>query len=235
MRKTFGPWLAMAALVYTIDVGAAPTALRDTSVNLWFGSAVGDGLRSDGLTSVANGVTADYIDGIQNVLAIMQSTGNFRFDTQNSTRTAASRAMCLDFGTQYPGPLPFGNGSSNQCVNVLQAMHNYATGDVAIQNLRYGQAVQKLVRFTWMEAGYAYRLGYGSDMDLNGVIDSPPVRVSCIAPQDPAAACQTWLLTPSQAPGTAAFFRFPLLKNGEGPAEFLGSYGMPFSQTFTRK
>jgi hypothetical protein len=237
MRKQSNVCVAATLMVWIVTsyAGAAGKPLRDTPVNLWFGNATGDGVSSDGHTTIANGISADYIDSIQNVLAIIQSTGNFRFTTQNNTRSAAERLVCLDFGTQYSGLLPFGNGDAQQCVSVLEAMHNYPTGDVAIQSLRYGQSVQKLVRFTWNDGGFAYRLGYGSDMNLDGVMDSPPVTLTCIAPQNPAVACSRWLLAPSQTTGTAAFFRFELLKGSEGPSESLGTYSMPFSQTFTLK
>ena len=222
----------VGALAVTVGAAKPPS---DVPVNLWFGNAAGDGITSDGLSSINNGVTADYIDGIQNVLAMIQGSGNFRFSTQENTRNAAQRSMCVNFGTQYAGPLPFGNGSPQQCVNALQPMLGYATGNVSIQDLHYGQSVQKLTRFGWDDGGYVYRLGYGSDMDQNGVIDSPPVAVTCIEPQNPSLPCSKWLLAPTDSAGTAAFFRFKLLRNGEGPAEFLGNYAMPFSQTFTRQ
>lgn len=235
MRDKKTSRLMIAALVATLTVSArAARPASDVPVNLWFGNAAGDGITSDGLSSVG-GVTADYIDGIQNVLAIIQGSGNFRFSTQDNTRSAAQRSICVNFAAQYPGPLPFGNGSAQQCVNALQPMLAYATGNVPIQNLRYGQSVQKLTRFGWDDGGYVYRLGYGTDMDQNGVIDSPPVAVTCIEPQDPSVACSKWLLAPVDTAGTAAFFRFKLARNGEGPAEFLGTYNMPFSQTFTRR
>lgn len=219
-------------------LGAAAVAakpLSDIPVLLWFGNAAGDGITSDGQVVSVNGLVADYADGMQNVLTIMQSTGNFRFTTTDNTRKAAQRAACVDFGTQFAGPLPYGDGGARQCVSILEAMHNYPTGDIALQNLRYGQSVQKLVRFTWIDGGYAYRLGYGSDMDGDGVMDSPPVSVTCIAPQDASQPCSKWLLAPSDAAGTAAFFRFQQLRKGEGPAEFLGTYDMPFSETWVQK
>ena len=233
-KRTWGMMIAAVVGTLTISAAAAKPA-SDVPVNLWFGNAAGDGITSDGLSTISNGVTADYIDGIQNVLAIIQGSGNFRFSTQDNTRSAAQRSVCVNFASQYPGPLPFGNGSPQQCVNVLQPMHAYATGNVSIQDLHYGQSVQKLTRFGWDDGGYVYRLGYGTDMDQNGVMDSPPVAVTCIEPQDPSLACSRWLLAPVDSTGTAAFFRFKLLRNGEGPAEFLGNYLMPFSQTFTRR
>ena len=241
-------WILAAA---TALIGVSLTAAgRDVPINLWFDNTFGLGLTSDGSTAGANGVVADYIDGLQNVLAVIQSSGTFRFSTQDNTHQPAQRLLCIDFGNQYPGPLPFGNGGSFQCVNMLQAMHDYGASTVGIAGLHPGQSVQKLVRFTWDDAGYYYRLGYGSDMNKNGVPDSPPVTVSCVEPQSqPTAACTKWMLTPlpdpsgnyessssSTATGTAAFYRAKILKNGgEDPAELLGYYVMAFTQTFTRK
>jgi hypothetical protein len=196
-----------------------------------FGSGPTDALRSDGF--VAPGYAADYANGLENVLAILQTSGNFRFFTQNDTAQPASRAVCFDFGAQS---VPF---QSAQCVNVGQPMHAYATGDVAIQALRYGQSVRKLTRFTWDDGSIRYRIGYGTDMDFDGVQDSPSVRVTCLAPADASQPCTTWVLAP-ETDGTAALFRFVLTtgKRGavvEGPAEFIGAYTMPFVQTLTLK
>lgn len=176
-----------------------------------------------------------YIDGTQNVLAILQPSGNFRFSTQDSTRQAPQRSMCYDFGTQLDGTgLPL---AAQDCVNVTQPMHAYTTGDVPIQSLTYGQSVRKLTRFDWDDGGYRYRLGYGTDMDRDGVEDSPAVTVTCTA-DDASGACTTWRLAP-ETDGSAALFRFALTtKKGsttEGPAEFVGRFTMPFVQTFTRK
>ena len=184
---------------------------------------------------LASDTLGTYTDGTDNVLAILQGSGNFRFFTQSDTRQGAVRNLCYDFGDQLTGlagPLPL----PSACVNVGQPMHAYATGDVAIQNLTFGQSVRKLTRFAWTEGSYTYRLGYGTDMDANG-IDSPAVRVTCTGPT--TGACGTWSLVPESAEGTAALFRFPLTIKGksttEGPAEFIGLVRMPFVETFTRK
>lgn len=239
----------IAAVVLSAAGLTAGKTQPDIPINLWFDDTVGQGLTSDGLTATANGVTADYIDGVQNVLAIIQSSSGFRFSTQDNTHQSAQRSLCLDFGVQYPGPLPFGNGGSFQCVNILEPMHLYGTNTTAIGSLHPGQSVQKLVRFGWDDGGFHYRLGYGTDMNMNGVPDSPPVKVTCVEPQNqPTAACTKWMLTPlpdpsgsyessstSTATCTAAFYRAQILRNGEGPGELLGYFVMPFTQTFTKK
>lgn len=222
--------VAMCAVLTGVGVFAARLP-PETPLIVTFGNSEADALRSDGFQ--APGYNADYADGLENVLAILQTSGNFRFFTQDDTRLAASRAVCFNFGTQ---PVPF---VPAQCVNIGQPMHAYATGNVAIQGLRYGQSVKKLTRFSWTEAAYTYRIGYGTDMDMDGVQDSPAVTVTCIAPSDTARPCTQWILSP-QADGAAALFRFPLStgKRGvltEGPAEFLGIYQMPFVQTLTVK
>jgi len=236
MRKRVLAALVLIASIALLD--ARPDAAADIPQYLWFGNVPSDGLRSDGGTVALNGVVADYTDGLQNVLAIIQSTGNFRFSTAAHTRKPVERAVVIDFGTQFADrglTVPFSNGAPLQRVDILEAMHAYPAGDVAILSLRYPQSVQKLVRFTWVDGGYYYRLGYGSDMDQDGVLDSPPVIVTCIAPQDPARPCGRWALTPQQAAGTAGLFRFRILKNGEGAAEALGTFAMAFSQTFSGK
>jgi hypothetical protein len=225
----------LCALAVSLVLGAALMAAKPPSelpLLVTFGNGPFDALRSDGFT--APGYQADYANGIENVLAILQPSGNFRFFTQNDTKLAAQRSVCFDFGAQ---PVPI---QPARCVNMGQPMLAYPTGDVPIQNLRYGQFVAKLTRFTWDEGSlYRYRLGYGTDMDLNSIIDSPPVTVTCIAPRDTSKPCTTWFLAPS-TPGTAALFRFALSTDRrgnviEGPAEFIGSYTMPFVETLTLK
>lgn len=222
---------------------AAPPP-KDTPVLLTFGKSTTDRLTSDGQVVSVTGRTADYANGLQNVLTSAQSTGNYRFTTQNDTRVAATRRMCLDFGTQFEDQLvanPFVDGQSRQCVNVLQPMHSYPTGDVSLQNLHYGQSVRKLTRFAWNDGGFKYRLGYGTDMNQDGVDDAPAVRVTCIAPQDATKACTQWLLAP-ESDGTAALFRFPLTVDRRGneivdensPVR-VATVVMPFSQTLTKQ
>jgi len=177
-------------------------------------------------------------------LSSVQNSGNYRFTTQNDTRTAATRRMCLDFGTQFVDQLvanPFVDGQSRQCVNVLQPMVSFPTGDVPVQNLWYGQSVRKITRFAWDDGGFKYRLGYGTDMDKNGVEDAPGVRVTCIAPQDATKACTQWLVAP-ESDGTAALFRFTITYDRRGneiidedsPVR-VATVVMPFSQTLTKQ
>ena len=204
-----------------------------------FGQLDGDGVTSDGFT--APGYAADYADGVENVLAVIQASGNFRFNVQNDLRAAASRKMCVDFGDQFAAQgvvIPFTDGLARQCVIVEQPMHAYPTGDLSIAALRYGQSVEKLTRFAWDDGGYRYRIGYGTDMNVDGVRDSPSVRVTCIAPANTTAPCAQWVLAPS-TDGSAALFRFKLTNRrgsvDEGAPEFVANFVMPFSQTFARK
>ena len=122
--------------------------------------------------------------------------------------------------------------SPSRFAQVLQPMHGYATGEVAIQNLALNQQVQKLTRLAWDENGYRWRIGYGTDMDQNGTIDSPPAVVTCV---EFGQACIKWLMTPSGVNGEAALFRFLITKRGEGPAEFVANVDMPFNMTFQRQ
>lgn len=233
---------AIQVLVLTACVSQGLSAAKpaaDIPLVLSFSSGATDALTSDGLS--APGYAENYAHGLENVLAVIQGSGNLRFGTQAATNAAAIRRMCVDFGTQFGDQgavVPFVDGNPRQCVNVLQPMHAYLTGDLSIASLPYGQSVAKLTRFGWDDGGYRYRIGYGTDMDMNGVMDSPSVRVTCIAPALSTAPCATWVLTPS-TDGTAALFRFKLsTKRGgdqEGAAEFVGTFVLPFAQTFTRK
>jgi len=248
MDKRTG-WMRMPALaglflcVAAVLVGEAAGPQRDLPAYLWFGNGATDRVTSDGLTVTVNGVTADYIDGSQNVLAIIKGTGNFQFQTQANTHQTAVRSVCMDFGTQFGDqaiPIPFVDGSPRHCGDVGQPMTGYPTGgpnDIAVQNLRYGQSIAKLTRLNFSDGSYAYFLGYGTDVNHDGVLDSPPVIVTCIAPQNPNLACMTWLLAPQNPQGQAVLFRSQILnsKGDTGPLELVGTFTMPFSQTFTRK
>ncbi len=230
MGRRFSGIVAISVLSGASLLAGKPAP--DVAVLVTFGQGPADALRSDGF--VAPGYLADYANGLENILALIQSSGNFRFFTQDDTRKPALRSTCFDFGAQV---VPFQSG---QCVNVGQPMHAFPQGDVLIQNLRYGQSVRKLTRFAWDQDSFTrYRLGYGTDMDQNGVQDSPPVTVTCIAPSDTSKPCATWVLAPATN-GTAALFRFPLTtsRSGnvtEGAPQFLGTYTMPFVQTITVK
>ena len=181
MTKQLCAGLATAALVVVAGATrtqAGPPA-RDTPVLLTFGHTASDRLTSDGGTVVVTGRTADYANALQNVLTSVQGTGNYRFTTQNDTASAATRAMCLNFGPQFIDQnlaVPFADGQPSQCVNVLQPMHSYPTGDVAIQNLRYGQSVRKLTRFAWDDGGSAT----GSGMAPTWTGTASTTRLPCV-------------------------------------------------------
>ena len=207
--------------------------LSEVPMLLSFGTGEANALRSDG--HLAPGDAADYAHGVENVQAVLYPAGNLGFSTQANGRQAAERAVCFDFGSQQ---VPFAAG---QCVNIAQPMIAYLTETTPIHNLAYGQSVPKLTRFAWTDASTntLYRLGYGTDMDGNGQLDSPPVRVTCILPIDAAAGqCSTWTVAP-EADGTAALFSFAqTIRGGKvtvGPAVLVAHYVMPFVQTITRQ
>lgn len=209
----------------------------DIAVKMNFSAGATDRITSDGLT--APGYLDAYVDGVENVMAIIQSSGNLRFTTRNETRLAATRRLCIDFADQFAAqgkPVPFADANPRQCVDVMQPMHAYASVDIAIMNLRYGQSVDKLTRFGWEDAGWQYRLGYGTDMNRDGVADAPPVRVTCIAPADTNVACTKWVLAPALN-GEAVLYRFPMKRGTvqESDGELVASVVMPYAQTFQRK
>ena len=237
---TLRPFVLVIGLVTCSTLGLmAGKPAPDIPLLVSFSSGETDALTSDGFT--APGYAENYANGLENVLAIIQPSGNFRFGTENNLNAPSPRRMCVDFGTQFAEQglsVPFVDGNPRQCVKVLQQMHAYPTGDISIASLRYGQSVEKLTRFAWDDGSYRYRIGYGTDMDMNDVIDSPSVRVTCIAPAVSTAACTTWVLAPG-TDGGAVLYRFKLQnKRGsvqEGNPEFVANFVMPFAQTFSRK
>ena len=243
MRKLLAIAGSVALSAAVLSAGKTPP---DIPVNLWFDDTLTQGLTASGTVS-SNTVTADYIDGLQNVQAIIQGGGNFRFTTQANTRQAATRCLWVDFGTQS---VPDPNVQSRQCVDIQEPMLGYPKGaydSTAIASLTLNETVEKLIRMAWTVNGYVYRLGYGTDMEnTGGTPDSPPVIVKCIAVT--GGQCSEWTLQPADpasyasqsdasvsTPGAAALYRFKVLKSGEGTAELVGYYSMPFSETFTRK
>jgi hypothetical protein len=112
---------------------AAGKPVADLPILVSFGQTESDALTSDGF--IAPGFFDDYADGVENVLAIIQGSGNLRFGMQRDVNRAALRSMCVNFGDQFAAQgmvVPFVDGNARQCVNVLQPMHAYATGDVSI-------------------------------------------------------------------------------------------------------
>ena len=234
IKHAIGIVSVFAAAVAGLNAGK-PTA--DIPVRMNFSAGTTDRITTDGLT--APGYADAYVDGIENVLAIIQASGNLRFTTHNDTRLAAARRVCIDFGTQFADqgqPVPFADANPRQCVDVMQPMHAFPAGDIPIMNLRYGQSVEKLTRFGWDDAGWHYRLGYGTDMDRDGVNDSPAVRVTCIAPADTNSACTKWVLAPALN-GDAVLFRFPVKRGTvqETEGQLVARVVMPFAQTFQKK
>ena len=67
---------ALAVSVASLTAGKTPP---DIPINLWFDNTVGQGLTADDMTAGASGVIADYIDGLQNVLAVIQGSENSSF------------------------------------------------------------------------------------------------------------------------------------------------------------
>jgi hypothetical protein len=205
------------------------TAARpaDIPLQVSYRDAVGpirDGVRSDGLMSFT-GSPYQYVHGPDdNALAIIQSTGNYRFSTRLDQRKPLRRRLCFDFGVQ-PVPLP-----SPYCADVLIGMH----GDGYIQDMHHGDVLNKRARHSWVDGGYEYALGYGIDADGDGVLfDTPPALVTCSAPaESPSSLCTLWTMSGDQA----SLSRRTVTSNGKyGPIEVLGFYDMPFQVTFARK
>ena len=250
MRTLLAMAGALGLSAVALSAGRTPP---DIPINLWFGSST-QGLTSDGGTVFYNNVQADYIDGQQNVSAVIQGGGNFRLLTQSNTRQPVQRFVDINFGSQTANAMIpfFPSGLSDERVNVVQAVVGFPLGSAttAIADLHPMGSTMKIVRWNWDESdGYSYHLGYGSDVDRDGVPDSPPVVVNCVEPaNDATAACAKWTMAPvsgwsspteagNPAPdGTAVYWRTKILKGGnEGSPQLIGYYVMPFSETFTRK
>jgi len=232
--------LAVFATTFTILQAVGKPAPAEVALRVSFGHGTLDTITSDSFTPPGY-PEDDYVNGVENVLAIIQGSGNFRFDTQHDANVAPDRRICIDFGNQFADQglvVPFSGGNPRQCVIVEQPMLGYSTVDVSIANLTPGQSVQKLTRLAWDDGTYRYRIGYGTNMDMEGDRDSPPVNVTCIAPAAATLPCTTWLLAPS-TDGTAALYSYKLTirKNAvqEGPPVLVGHFKMPFAQTLTRK
>lgn len=182
-------------------------------------------MRSDGLTSFT-GSPSDYVHGSEdNTLAILQSSsGNYLFSTRLDTRKPLRRRLCLDFGAQ---PSPF---ASPHCADVVFG----TIGDERLQDMRYGDVLDKRARHEWTAGGYRYYLGFGTDWNGDGALDTLPVTVACTAPElSPTSPCTFWTMTPT---GQASLVRQQVLKGGRlGPPTFIGYYDMPFEVSFTRK
>ena len=206
-------------------VGGSAARTVDIPLQVSYRDAATDGIHSDGMTSFT-GWSSQYVHGSEdNALVLIQATGNYRFSTRLDTRKPLRRHVCLAFAGQAS---PF---ASPYCVDILIGMH----GDGDIQDMRYGQILTKRVRHSWDDGGYEYALGFGTDVNGDGVFDeTPPVNVTCVAPDSsPSSACTQWTMSSA---GPASLARQALLSKGKyGPRELIGYYNMPFEVTFTRK
>ncbi len=215
--------MSVASLTLAASGLMAAAPPREVQLKVTYRDAMGtlsDGVTSDGLVSFT-GIGAQYVHGSDdNVLAILQDTGNFRFSTRLDTRKPLRRRLCLNFGTQpitFPAP---------GCTDVLTGMH----GDGRIQEMAYGEVLAKRVRLTWNANGYDYHLGYGTDWNFDGTYDTVPVSVSCASATQSSTSCDGWVMSTT---GRASLSREQVLKGGKhGPTEFLGYYDMNFEVAF---
>ena len=215
--------LMLATIVASLASGVVVAQQKDIPVQVTYRNATGplpDGVRSDGLASFT-GAAADYVHGSDdNVLALIQSAGQYRFSTRLATNKPLRRRLCFDFGTQ-PSPL-----GQTYCADVLIGM----LGDGNLQDMRVGEQLSKRMRHSWTHQGFEYVLGFGTDWDQDGVQDSPSVTATCLSETD--AVCSEWSL---QTAGGATLSRAQVLKRELGPMQLVGTYSMPFEVQFSRK
>lgn len=213
----------LATIVASLSSAVVVAQQKDIPIQVTYRNTTGavpDGVRSDGLTSFT-GAAADYVHGSEdNVLALIQSAGNYRFSTRLATNKPLRRRLCFDFGVQAS---PLGQ---TYCGDVLIAM----LGDGDIQDMRVGEQLSKRMRHSWTHEGYEYVLGFGTDWDQNGVQDSPPVTATCLSEAN--AVCTGWSL---ETAGGSTLSRAQVLKRGLGPVQLVGTYSMPFELQFSRK
>ena len=180
--------MSVASLTLAVSGLMAAAPPREVQLKVTYRDAMGplpDGVQSDGLVSFT-GMGAQYVHGSEdNVLAILQDTGNFRFSTRLDTRKPLRRRLCLNFGTQ---PIPF---LAPGCTDVLIGMH----GDGRVQEMAYGEVLAKRVRLTWNASGYDYHLGYGTDWNIDGTYDTVPLSVSCVSVAQSGASCNGWVMS----------------------------------------
>lgn len=221
--------LAAGMAIRGLEAQSRPGGTKDIPLRISYGSVTD-------LHRITNDDLGEYVDQLQNVLAVLYQAGNQGFHTQADTRQPIQRTLCFD----VPGYPAASACSPLANVNVVMVGYAgdlvYAASSIAIQSMtRVGQSDTRLVRFNWTAGNYRYRLGYGTDMDSNDTPDAAPALVTCTFTA--AGRCTTWTLTP-QGPG--ALYQAELIpgkggKVSEGPNTYVGDYSMPFVETLTLK
>jgi hypothetical protein len=211
-----------AVLVLSVVLIAAAGPVRDVPLSATYRDAVGDGVRSDGLTSFT-GSAAHYVNGPDDNALVVLTNGHYRFSTRLDERKPLRRRLCFDFGTQAA---PF---ASPYCADVLIGMH----GDGVVGEMQVGDVLDRRVKHSWTYNGYEYRLGFGVDWDQNNTDDTLPAAISCVEPTDnPTAPCTVWEMSST---GVASLARVKILSKGKfGAPELVGYYDMPFQVRFWR-
>lgn len=202
---------------------AQKSASRDIPLRITFGTDTGS-------HRITNDLQDEYVDKVDNVLAILYPSGNQGFTTQASTRVAAERSLCFS-GDGFPAA---------GCASVNMVMGVFGNDLTAIQGMTaVGQTVQKLVRFGWTIGTTRYQLGHGTDMNNDDEPDAAPALVTCIAvaASGTGAGCTSWTVTP-QSPAALFQASVTIGKGGKtviGPSEYVGHYAMPFQETLRLK
>ena len=91
MKTRFSGLVAIAVLLGTTLNAQKPSS--DIPLLVWFGPQTDGGVTSDGRQVTVGAIVADYASGLENVLAVVQSSGNFRLNMQVN-----AKRLCLSSG-----------------------------------------------------------------------------------------------------------------------------------------
>jgi hypothetical protein len=206
---------------------------------------------SFGTGALQGDLGGDYVNGVENVLAVVYPSGNVGLNTQADTRQLATRKVCLSFGAQQvPQELAAALALDSRVSIGHSAGPYVAPGRIPIQSMADGQVIDASGWFSWKVAGaqagttIQYRLWYGWDVTGDGNIDSPPLKVTCIEGGSSQGSCTMWTVATEANSGdlwpdhTATLQSSVVtVKGGKvttGPVVQLGEFVMPFVMTVTR-
>jgi hypothetical protein len=183
------------------------------------GGATTTGLYGDGL----------YIDGVDNVRAVLV-TGNFVFDTNDNARLDLGRRLFLDFhGQSVPSPIPPSGAYAVDVFIGTIGVTGVAADDGDLRAMTAEQTLYRRARIGWTEGTKSYSLRWDNPVNnVDGLLS-----FHC----DFGDPCQQWTMTPAPAPapvdGQAGLYS---ISSGKKPTEtYIGSYNMPFSAILTPK
>jgi hypothetical protein len=215
-----------ALLVLTGRLESKGPPVPNWSVSVSLRNLVGDGIVSDGSSCSVD----QYCSGEQNVRAeiLVNSEGNFVFDTNDAAAQDGGRRFVLNFGAAnsiLDSRYPFGSGTPFQVDTFIGTLGvNLNGSDPSLTTMAFNDVVDKRMRITWVNGKLQYNLRW------DGSSGRGFVSFTCISSN--GSTCSEWTASPAS---TAKAGLYSIPTKGKATEAYYGEYAMPFSMTLVRQ